>query len=289
MPQDAGLGTDSGAGLVNDVAPVTQETTPVGSEHAPTGENPAWGELLGVLPTEFHPQVKPFLDKWDKGVNERFSKVQSQYDPYKDIIGVDPQQIQASLQLAQMIATDPRSFYDRMTDHYGSEWGLAAGQGQQDDAKNADDYSLDGLEVDGQDLSKNPLYQQLKEQQDTIASFLASQVEREQQAQYQAEVAEASKQIDTEFAETAQKFGMEKIPDQATRMIISLCAANEGMTITQAAEEVMPLFTAQSKPSPRIIAPGGGVPANNLDPAKLGPQDTRSLVATMLAQANQQR
>ena len=290
MPQDAGLGTDSGAGLVNDVAPVTQDTTPVGSEQAPTGENPAWAEVLGVLPDSLHSTVKPYLEKWDKGVNERFSKVQSQYDPYKDFLSVDPQQINASLQLAQLVATDPRAFYDRMTQHYGSEWGLAAGQGQQDASTNADDYSLDGLEEDnGQDLSKNPLIQQLKEQQDTIASFLASQVEAQQQQQYQAEVEAASKQIDTEFTQVAGKFGFDAVPDQAAKMIISLCAANEGLTITQAAEEVMPLFAAQNKPSPRILAPGGGVPANNLDPAKMGPTDTRAMVAQMLAQANSQR
>jgi hypothetical protein len=276
---------DGGAGLVGN-EPVAQDTTPVGSEQAPTGDNPAWGELLGVLPSSLHGQVKPFLEKWDKGVNDRFTQVQSKYSPYNEFLSVDPQQIQASLQLAQMIATDPRGFYDRMTNHYGSEWGLAD-QGQQD-TDSADDYSLDGLDdEEGDDLANNPLIQQLKEQQDTIANFLASQVQREQEAAQQAAVEDAGKQIQTELGNIATKYAVESIPPQAEKMMISLALQNEGMTLEQAAEEVMPLFAAQGRPqAPRIIAPGGGVPSNNLDTAKMGKQDTVSLVTQMLAQAN---
>lgn len=274
-------GTEGGAGLGNP-EPVAQETAPVGNEQAPTGENPAWGELLGVLPSSLHNTVKPYLEKWDRGVHDRFTKVQSQYDPYKDFLTVDPQQIQASLQLAQLVATDPRSFYDKMTDYYGAEWGLDQGQSDND----ADDYSLDDEDGEDDPIASNPLVRQLQEQQDTIANFLASDLQRKEQEQYQQEVQNASAEIDKSFAAVAQKFGMEAVPDQASQMIISLCMANEGMTIEQASEQVMPLFAAQNRPSPRIMSPGGGVPANNVDPAKMNGTDTRSAVAAILAQAH---
>lgn len=282
FPED---GVDGGAGLVsNDSVP--QETAPVGGQQAPTGENPAWGELLGVLPSSLHQTVKPYLEKWETGVNERFSKVQSQYDPYKPFLEVDPQQIDASLQLAQLIASDPRSFYDKMTAHYGSEWGLA-GQGQQEQQNNADDYSLDGLDEEGNDLSNNPLIQQIREQQDTIANFLAAQVQQQQEAAQAQAVEQAGQQIQTELANVAATYKVDTIPPQAEKMMISLALQNEGMTIEQAAAEVMPLFANQTQaPAARILTPGGGVPANNIDTAKLSPQDTRSMVMQMLAEAN---
>jgi len=276
-------GTEGGADLTGGEPVVQQDTAPVGNQQAPTGENPAWAELLGVLPSSLHQTVKPYLEKWDRGVNDRFTRVQSQYDPYKDFLTVDPQQIQASLQLAQLVATDPRSFYDKMTDYYGAEWGLGQGQGDDD----ADDYSLDdGEDEDYDPVADNPLFQKLQEQQDTIANFLASDLQRKEQEQYQQEVEKAGSEIDNAFKSVATKFQMAEVPTQAQQMILSLCMTNEGITIEQAAEQVMPLFAGQNRPAPRIMSPGGGVPANNVDPAKMSGTETRSAVAAILAQAH---
>lgn len=268
-------------------APVDSGTAPVdnGGGQQPTGENPAWAELLGVLPSSLHPQVKPFLDKWDKGVSERFTKVQSEYEPYKPFVGRDPAEIQASLQLAQLIASDPRSFYDNMGQYYASEWGLNQDQGQ--GADDADDYSLDGLDEqdNGFDLENNPLIQQIKQQQDTIANFLANDLQQKQQAEEARAVEEAGTQIQSEVAGIATKYQMDKLPVEAERMILSLALQNN-LTLEQAGDQVMPLFAQQGRtPLPRVIAPGGGVPSTNLDTAKLKPAETKSLVMRMLEEA----
>lgn len=280
------MDTDATNGAVADAAAdtgsVNQDTAPVGSGTQNDG-NPAWNELLGVLPSSLHQTVRPYLEKWDRGVQDRFTQVQSQYAPFKEFQGVDPEQIRASMQLAQLIATDPRSFYDRMTNHYGQEWGLAdQGQGADD----ADDYDFDDEDDEGIDLENNPYIRQLQEQQDTIANFLASQVQREQAEAEARAVDEAGEQIQGEFAAVAQAHNLSELPVQAEKMIISLCMANEGLTIEQAAQEVMPLF-APKGPGPRIVSPGGGVPANNLDPTKMDSRQTKDMVATILAQAAQ--
>src|SRR6478609_6160995 len=101
-------------------APVDSAPVDTATQQQPTGENPAWGELLGVLPSSLHQQVKPFLSKWDQGVQERLTKVQSQYDPYKDFVGTDPEQIRASMKLAELVASDPRGFYDNLGSYYAS-------------------------------------------------------------------------------------------------------------------------------------------------------------------------
>lgn len=266
---------DSNAGAVDN-----------GGGQQPTGENPAWAELLGVLPSSLHGQVKPFLEKWDRGVNDRFTKVQSEYEPYKNFVGTDPEQIQASLKLAELIATDPRSFYDNMTQYYADDWGLNQDQGQ--GADDADDYSLDGFEDEddqGLDLESNPLIQQLKSQQDTIANFLAAELEQKRQAEEAKAVEEAGTQIQTEISGLAQKYQMESLPVEAERMILSLAMQNN-LTLEQAGDQVLPLFKAQSRtPLPKVISPGGGVPSANLDTAKLSPADTRALVTRMLEEA----
>jgi hypothetical protein len=248
--------------------------------------NPAWSELLGVLPENLHHLVKPHLEKWDKGVQDRFTKVQSEYAPYKDFVGIPAEQIAASMNLARMIAENPRDFYDRMGSTYGAEWGLNQDQGQV--ADDADDYSLDGFEEEGQpqvDIENNPLIKQLKEQQDIIANFLAQDIQQKQSAQEAQAIAEAGTQIESEFAEIAKTYGLESVPKEAERLMLSLALQNEGVTITDAAKEVMPLF-APKGPRPIIVGPGGGVPANNLDTAKMDRKDTKGLVAQMLAEAH---
>lgn len=273
---------DAAAGVL-DNSGVDSSATPV--DNTPTGNdgNPAWAELLGALPSSLHSQVKPYLEKWDKTAQDRITRVQSEYAPYKDFLGTPPDQIQASIQLAQMIATDPRGFYDRMGQYYGEEWGLGQGLEDTDDA---DDYSLED-EEDGPDLdlANNPLVQQLQEQQGIIANFLASQMQEQQQAAEAKAVAEAGNEIATEMGTIAQKYGFAdgKLPVSHERMILSLAMQNEGMTLTQAAEEVFAV--AQPKtPMPKIIAPGGGVPAGGIDTRSMNSKDTKSLVATILAQ-----
>lgn len=285
--------TDATNGAVADAAAGTSDTGQVaeaqtsGNATEPTGDNPAWAELLEVLPSSLHPLVKPRLSKWDQGVQNRLTEVQSKYKPYESLIGTDPEQITASMNLAKMIAENPRTFYDRLGQMYGEQWGLNDGQGQ--DADDADDYSLDDLD-DGEDgpeidLANNPLFKQVQEQQGVIAQFLAAQVQQEQQAAEAKAVEEAGNQIQTELGSIAQTYGVESIPPQAERMMLSLALQNEGMTLEAAAKEVMPLFS-QKRPSAVIVGPGGGTPANNIDTAKMPRKDTKDLVARMLAEAN---
>lgn len=272
-------------GAVTDAAAGASDTGQT-VEVQPAG-NPAWGELLGVLPSSLHSQVTPYLEKWDKGVQDRFTKVQSEYEPYKPFVGTDPEQIQASMALAKMIAEDPRSFYDRLGQMYGEQWGLNNGQGPV--ADDADDYSLDGFDDEdddqGIDLESNPLIKQLQEQQGVIAQFLANELQQKQAAEEAKAVEEAGNQIQTELSSIAQKYGMESLDPKAERMLLSLALQNEGMTLEKAAEEVMPLFS-QKRPSAVIVGPGGGLPANNIDTAKLDRKDTRAMVAQILAEAN---
>lgn len=276
---DQPINADVAGAAANTGEPQVTDTAPAGG----TDGNPAWAELLGVLPSSLHPTVKPYLDKWDKTAQDRITRVQSEYTPYKEFLTTPPEQLQASMQLAQMIATDPRAFYDRMTEYYGEEWGL--GQGL--DTDNADDdFNLDEEDTGDQqiDLSDNPLLQQIQEQQDTIAKVLAAQLQERQANEEKAATEAATSEIMAEMGTIAKQYGFaEGLPPELERMVLSLALQNEGVTLTQAAQQVMAI--AQPKqPMPRIISPGGGVPAGGIDTRNMNSKDTKSLVATILEQ-----
>ena len=276
---------DAAAGVGEPQVTDTANVTPDGGNEG----NPAWGELLGVVPSSLHPTIKPYLDKWDRTAQDRITRVQSEYAPYKDFLGTPPDQIQASLQLAQLIATDPRTFYDRMTEYYGEEWGLGQGL-DTDDA--GDDFDLGDEEEEGDgplDLSNNPLLQQIQEQQNTIAQVLAMQLQERQANEEKAATQAATNDIMSEMGTIAETYGFAdgKIPVDLERMILSVALQNEGTTLTEAAKQVMAV--AQPKtPMPRIVSPGGGVPAGGIDTRNMNSKDTKSLVATILAQQAQQ-
>lgn len=259
---------------------IPQETSPQES-----GGNPAWSELLDALPGGLHGIVKPHLEKWDKGVEQRFQTVQSRYQPYQPLIeqGRTPEELMQGYQLMQMIATNPRQFYDRMTEHYASEWGLNSGQGQGEN----DDWDSEPTE-DGEPT--DPMYQQLQQaqqelaqQQGTIAQYLASQVEQQERAAADAEV-------EQEFGQIAAKYG--ELDQKKVNLIVSLALQNN-LTVMDAADQVFGLLGAQQqaaaapKQQVRVVPTTGGVPQQQpLDPTKMAPKDRRSLVASILERNN---
>lgn len=261
----------------------TTVTAPPVAQPEASGDNPAWNEVLDILPSEFHPMVKPHLQKWDRGVQERFEKVQSQYSPYKPLVEnqISPDEVSAALQMMNLMATNPRQVYDKLTEYYADEWGLS-GQGQS--ADDGDDYGLDDIEGSPQiDIENNPYIQQIKEQQDTIAKFLASEVEAKEKARIDAE-------IDQQFKRVEQKHG--ELTQEDVNIIVSI-ATTQDIDVEKAAEVLFGRLGQVQKPNqglPSIVPTGGGVPNAPINPAELSKQDTKSLVQSILrnaAQANQ--
>ena len=273
---------DDGAGLDVQATEPVDTGVPSGESTGDTSGNPAWNDVLSALPESLHGIVTPHLKKWDDGVNKRFETVQSQYKPYQSFVDnkIDPQQLESSLALAHMIDADPRGFYDKMTEFYKDQW-ADSGQGQETEEE---EYSFGEEEQPQFNPESNPYIKQLKDQQDVIANFLSSQVEQENRQK-------AESEIDSELTAIGQKYG--EIPRQspAEQTIIAL-ALQTGKTLTQAADyyftNVAPKQEAPASHLPRVVNPGGGVPAQGIDPRKLNSEDTRNLVKNILAQAHQE-
>lgn len=79
--------------------------------------NPALQELYDVLPKSLHGMVQPIVDKWQSGIDQQFEKI-APYRKFADS-GLDPNLIEASLELASEISSNPRAVYDELATRYG--------------------------------------------------------------------------------------------------------------------------------------------------------------------------
>jgi hypothetical protein len=162
--------------------PQVTPTEPVASQTS-TG-HPAWQEILSQVPEMLHDNLRPTLEKWDKGVQEKLTQVHSQYAPYKEFLESkpDPEQLRNAQQMYNLLNTDPVTFYSQMGEWLQSQGALGE-QGQQPQQQTGE-VDLGEFGDQQVDISKDPRFQQLEQQQQMIAQQLehAQQMEMQRQA-----------------------------------------------------------------------------------------------------------
>lgn len=141
------------------------------------GVHPAWNEMLGVIPQEYHEKVIPHLKQWDGNVQQ----VHQKYSPYAKIAGnTSPERLQQVMSVAQALEQNPRGFYDVLRQHLGIE-----------EANALIEESEEGEEPAGPQNIPPQLQQQMAEfqrQQEYMAQMMLEQRQKEQQAQDDAEL-----------------------------------------------------------------------------------------------------
>ena len=91
-----------------------------------------YAEQLATLPESVRPLVEPIFKDWDSKVTERFQKVHSEYEPWKDVTTkYDPESVQQAIALAQYLQDDPKGLYERLAEAYGFATEQGQGQPQQ--------------------------------------------------------------------------------------------------------------------------------------------------------------
>jgi hypothetical protein len=269
-------GEEGGGSGVSEAS--NEGSAPEGSETG--GMNPAWNPLLEKLPEGFHGMVAPVLKDWDKNFDTKLHEVQSKYEPYQPFVeqGVDPAQLSAALEFYRMAETDPKAIYEQM----GEFFGFGAGQGQEgQELGNGDEQ----FSLDDDELSSNPKFQELMQNQQAIAQVLLNQREQE-------EMAKVEQQIETEL--TGIKETHPDLSEQEETMLFQL-ATSAKITLTQAAEQLFSYKDqitqqfAQGRPqAPSVMSATGTVPGQTpIDPTKLDSKSTKNLVAQIMAAQNQ--
>lgn len=184
---------------VDDVEP---EETDDSNEDVEAGDeaekgNPAWDELYEVLPKSLHGMVQPVLEKWQSGIDSEFEKIA----PYRKFAeaNVNPQVIEASMELARQVSSNPKAVYDELAERYG--WAQASAMVQQavDTAEDAIEEAEESDLYDDDESSAE--LKALKSELDALKSNLAEQEEYAYQAQLQEEIEESLSVIKKEHGD----------------------------------------------------------------------------------------
>ena len=239
------------------------------------GGNPAWQELYAVLPDSLHSLVAPVLEKWETGTNEQFTKHAEQvksWEPYQQFIdnNVDPEQMSQAMSVAQLIDSDPKAFMAQMQAFFGDETPAPEQQQQSN--------SGDSFEEEQYDFGNDPRFKQIQSQQDTIAGYLANQVEA-------AEATRNDTLLSNDIDRLTEKYG-----DFDQNYVFGL--ALNGVDLEVGVKQYFDLVESiRSRPAPdanlpNILSPGGGMPSEQMNPADMDDSQRKALVMSILAQAN---
>jgi hypothetical protein len=255
---------DDELGTVQGVEP-SGESTP--------GHNPAWDDVLGVLPDEFHPVVTKHFADWDRSAQTRIEQANQtakQYEAYKDFVdnGIGAEELGQGLQLMYQINNNPGDVVKALQEAYG----LTEAQAEQlVDEEGDEDETPDPY---------GPRLDQLQQGFDLVAQTILSQHQEKVNA-------EAEQQLEHEITAATEKHGPFDV-----NYVLSLMAVDpENVTMDKAIGAYQQLTQNILQQNPRPFAPqvmgnsagGAGLPSQAIDPTKLDDKGRRGLVAQMLA------
>lgn len=164
--------------------------------------NPAWDELYEVLPKSLHGMVQPVIEKWQSGVDSEFEKI-APYRKFADA-GVNPQVIEASMELAKQVASNPKAVYDELAERYGWQQASAMVQQAVSDTEDAIEDAEESDLFDDDEESSAEL-KALKAELDALKSNLAEQEEYAYQAQLQDEIEDSLAAIKKEAGDVDEE------------------------------------------------------------------------------------
>lgn len=240
-----------------------------------SGHNPAWDEVLSVLPEQFHSVVTPHFQKWDSAANQRVESVNGQlsaFESYKPFVehGISAEDVEQGIRLMYEVNNNPQSVYDALQKAYNF--------GQAPNA--ATPVANNGESEEEAEPNSDPRYNRLNEGLELVSRIVLNDAQAKQAAQ-------ADSALDSELNQLKEKIG-----DYDERYVLALMQS--GLSAEQAGDAWAGLQQQfQPKPfAPSILSGnnggGSGLPSNAIDPAKLSSKDTRGLVAQMLQQAANQ-
>jgi hypothetical protein len=242
------------------------------SSQGESNRNPAWETALSAIPPEFHPHLENHFSEWDKGVQNRFQKVQQELAPLKAYqefaeLKLQPQDINEAMQIRHLLNTQPRDLYEYLQKqhNFGQE-----SQGQ----TNAEtpDYDLSNEEYD---LEKDPRFLAVKQQAEFAQAAIQENQRIQTEAKIQSEIDAEVKQIQANPA-----FAGLKIQDIAA-FAQGLPTANQKGSLLQAAERLATYLPKErvSDSAPPVLSGNRGLPAQPTNYGKMSSEERAKLVA----------
>lgn len=242
------------------------------------GPNPAWADVLSILPESFHEAITPHFTKWDQAAQARVEAANSslkEFESYKPFVehGITNEELEQGLRLMWEINNNPQNVYSALGSAYnfGQSPGNAAGNAAAVEVDDDEEVTPSGV--------NNPQVQELQQGLELVSKIVLADAQAKQDAQ-------ADMELESELDALKTKHG-----DYDVRYVLAMM--QNGMSGEDAVESFQALKTSFT---PKPFAPsvlgnsggGAGIPSGAIDPTKLSGKDTRSLVAQMIAAANNQ-
>lgn len=279
-------------------ATAVAETPSVDNESSPpvdssvSSDHPAWTPIIEAVPEVFRDRLRPTLQEWDKGVQQKLENTKSEYEKqleswsdYRFIqdAGLDASTVQNAITMLSQLQQDPEAFYKALGSHYGFN---AQGQPVAQTPAGTSDYDLDSDESQ----QSNPEVAALKAELDRVREYINSQQLSQQQQ-------EENARLEKELSDLKQAHG-----DYDEEYVLGLMA--NGIPAVQAVQRYKALVervtpktnTPPGNPSPQgqataptVLGSGGVAPTQSpVDPKKLDAEG-RKAFAIKLAQSARER
>lgn len=270
MEPEENTGQDTGQGT---------EGTPVAQPDASqqgggSNLNPAWNDLLGIVPEMLHSQVTPHLEKWDKNYQEGINKVHSQYEPYKPYLdnNIPPEQINYALQLVNAIDQNPADVIAALQEYAGIE------AQQQQEGEPGQQGQVGDSEVP--EWLNHPEFKGMKQMVETMAQLMVQQ-------NYSQQEAAEDQALNEELDSLHEQYG-----DYDEEWVLTRAANNPAVPLedhVKAYQEFVSQIRTESRrpPGPKVMGAGGLAPDNQVDMKSLDDKGRRAMVAQILAGAAQ--
>lgn len=241
------------------------------------GPNPAWNDVLEILPEQFHPVVTPKFQEWDNAANSRIETLNSslkEFESYKPFVehGITPDELEQGVRLMYEIQNNPQGVYEALANAYNFNQQAAANTPVANANNEADDDDDDPpIPLD------DPRYEKLNEQLELVSQIVLTDAQAKQAAA--ADVA-----LEKELETVSKELNLESYDeDYVLTKMLSGMSAKEAFGSYQT---LMQRLTPQPF-APSVLGGNGsgstGLPSNAIDPTKLSGKETRNLVAEMLA------
>lgn len=231
------------------------------------GHNPAWDEVLSLLPEQFHSVVTPTFRKWDDSANQRIESVNSQlsqFEAYKPYVehGVNSDELEQGLRLLYEINNNPQNVYEALQNAYKFGAQPEVTPSEPDDS-------------DSQFANLPPEILEQLQNHDGMLQAVSQIILNDAQAKQDAA---ADNALDKEFADLKQAHGEYDEDYVLAKMQLGMSGEDAVKSYQALVQRITPQPFA---PSLLGSSGGNGIPSGAIDPTKLSGKETRNLVAQM--------
>lgn len=233
------------------------------------GLNPAWNDVLSVLPEQFHSVVTPHFQKWDSAANQRVEAANASlkdFENYKPFVehGITQEELEQGLRLMFEVNNNPQNVWDALGKAY--KFGQTPGTGTVEEVDEDDDTPI-GVE--------DPRFSQLQQGLELVSQIVLNDAKAKQAAQEDNKLTQELDGLKSKYGEYDEDYVL-------TKML-------NGASAEDAIKAYQQIIGSINKPfAPNVLGnsgSGSGLPSNAIDPTKLSGKETRNLVAQMLEAA----